>query len=150
MKDKKKSFPWYYMYLPRETWGIGLSVVITGIIIMCISALTGPEIMGHLRGGRRLIVWPPGDDGKEKQFSVYSEGSAFVGGTPERLSDSETRHIERLIEQWCHASPEFRELGEDEPFYDVALECANARKRFKVPVEQFPPELMEIDERLEW
>jgi len=105
MKDKKKSFPWYYMYLPRETWGIGLSVVITGIIIMCISALTGPEIMGHLRGGRQLIVWPPGDDGKERQLSVYSEGNAFVGGTPERLSDSETWYIERLIEQWCASPP---------------------------------------------
>ena len=46
--------------------------------------------------------------------------------------------------------PEFRELAEDEPFYDVALECENTRKRFKVPVEQFPPELVEIDERLEW
>jgi len=46
--------------------------------------------------------------------------------------------------------PEFRELAEDEPFYDVALECENTRKRFKVPVEQFPPKLVEIDERLEW
>jgi hypothetical protein len=67
-----------------------------------------------------------------------------------RLSDSETWHIERLREQWCESPPEFRELAEDEPFYDVVLECEETRKRFKVPVEQFPPELVEIDERLQW
>jgi hypothetical protein len=147
--EKKRLFP-LYKHIPFRIRIVVYTVVSVGIIIMIISSLTGPEIMGHLRGGRRLIVWPPGDDGKERQLSVYSEGNAFVGGTPERISDSETWHIERLIEQWCASSPEFRELAEDEPFYDVVLECENTRKRFKVPVEQFPPELVEIDERLEW
>jgi hypothetical protein len=63
-----------------------------------------------------------------------------------RLSDSETLHIERRIEQWCESPPEFRELAEDEPFYDVALECEDTRNRFKVPVEQFPPELVDLFE----
>ena len=147
--EKKPLFP-LYKHTPLRIWIVVYTVVIAVIIITIISTLTGPEIMGQLRGGRRLVVWPPEGDRMETQLSVFSEGHVYIGGTPERLSDSETWHIERLIEQWCASSPEFRELAEDEPFYDVALECEDTRKRFKVPVEQFPPELVEIDERLEW
>jgi hypothetical protein len=75
---------------------------------------------------------------------VDNTGMTWDDYTVVQLTEGQWRDIDMLRQTWCHQPPTFRTLQQDDPFYDVGLDCGFRTKRVKVPTDQLPVALIEL------
>jgi hypothetical protein len=65
-----------------------------------------------------------------------------------QLTPEQWQIVRALRQNWCQDTPTFRELKDDEPFFDLGLRCNNAldRRHIQIPVDELPPELVQLIE----
>jgi hypothetical protein len=91
--------------------------------------------------GQYLIIRPDGYAQLESALTPQSSSQSF----PLQLASADWQAIEALRLDWCHTTPTFANVRDDQPHFQMSVRCLDTSMILKdIPLEQAPSAVVQL------